>query len=96
MNPTLGSKYIDWSDNCLLLSVIRFIQLLNAWTCTPETDHQLDHRCINIAQKKFESNCHHHKVAEPLIAHITARTDVAGRGRIVLGSCRGNVCVSIV
>ena len=32
-------------------------------------------------------------VAEPLTAHITARTGASERGRMVLGSCRGNRCV---
>ena len=43
-----------------------------------------------MAQEEIASNCHHHMVAEPLIAYNTARTFASERRRIALDSCRGN------
>ena len=43
-----------------------------------------------MAQEKIASHCHHHMVAEPLVADITARSGASELGRLVLDSCRGD------
>ena len=88
MNPTHGCKEIMWSDTCLVLLVI--LLLLFVCTCALAPTVNLTADASTWLKNEVASNCHHHVVAEPLIAAITVRTFTSERGRIAFCSCRGN------
>ena len=74
-----------------MFSVILFIEQL--W----RFGHVLLQLTVNLTteasrwlKKKVASKCHHHMVAEPLIADMMARICASERSRIAVDSCRGD------